>query len=362
MNSDAMKKSVYMFLQYGVGGAERMTLLIGKLLDRDKFDVNFVLIKKQDYVTPIEDFIPAGYPVEVMDGTKTNRIIRGMIKILRAAKPDIVFSSVLFINNKLLPLKVLFPATKFIIRCENYLYTFRRTQKIMIKCLYRLADAIIAQTEEMREELVEQLGISCSKVSVLHNPIDKELIEQRLCEGSDPYPQDGKRHLVASGRFAYQKGFDLLVKAFGIVYSRRTDVEMYILGNKDGGCAAEYDRVCQIIKQSGLENVIHCIGFQKNPYIYVKYADVFVLSSRWEGLPNVLIEALYLGTPAAAFKCIPIVERIVDCGSTGFTAECEDINSLAEAIIRSLSLGRIKTTYRSSSPRDFVRLFESQVN
>ena len=111
------------------------------------------------------------------------------------------------------------------------------------------------------------------------------------------------------------------------------------------------------LKKYGIERKVHCLGYQNNPYPYIKYADCFVLSSRWEGLPNVLIEALHLGTPAAAFRCIPIIERIINDGATGFTAEKENVDSLAQAMSKSVDLGRIQSSYKSSKIEDFTKLF-----
>ena len=107
-----------------------------------------------------------------------------------------------------------------------------------------------------------------------------------------------------------------------------------------------------------LTDKVHCVGFKDNPYIYVKHADCFVLSSRNEGLPNVLIEALYLGTPSAATTCIPIIERIIENGETGYLAESENPESLAKAMINASALGRIKSTYKSATINDFTNLFE----
>ena len=107
-----------------------------------------------------------------------------------------------------------------------------------------------------------------------------------------------------------------------------------------------------------MENYIHCVGFQTNPYSYIKYADCFVLSSRWEGLPNVLIEALYLGTPAAAFACIPIIERIVNDGINGYVVKAEDVNGLASAMLDAAKLGRVDFTYKGAGADDYVNLFQ----
>ena len=102
---------------------------------------------------------------------------------------------------------------------------------------------------------------------------------------------------------------------------------------------------------------VHCLGYKSNPYPYIKYADCFVLSSRWEGLPNVLIESLHLGTPVAAFKCVPVVERIVEQGINGFVATPENVDSLAGAMDKALLLGRISSSYSGASVEEFKKLF-----
>lgn len=89
----------------------------------------------------------------------------------------------------------------------------------------------------------------------------------------------------------------------------------------------------------------------------MKYANCFVLSSRNEGLPNVMIEALYLGTPVAAFKCIPVIERIVSQGTTGYLAAKENIRELADAMLKAVKLGRIETTYNTNSEVIFSKIF-----
>ena len=89
----------------------------------------------------------------------------------------------------------------------------------------------------------------------------------------------------------------------------------------------------------------------------MKNADCFVLSSRNEGLPNVMIEALYLGTPVAAFKCIPVIERIVSEGRTGYLASKENVEELAAAMEKEVTLGRIETTYNANSEEKFRKIF-----
>lgn len=350
-------KKVLCFLQVGVGGAERMTVLFGKMLDRSKFCVKFYLIRKGEASCSIADFIPKDLGYVQLEEMSPIKLILTINKIIRNERPDIVFSSVFYLNSKILIQRFLFPRVKFIIRCENYLYTFSRKQRFLVRLTYRRASKIIAQTEEMKDELLNS-GIDAGKIFVLHNPVDKNTIEKKLQNAVNPFPSNGKKHLLASGRFAYQKGFDLLVEAFRIMHEQRNDVDLFIVGENGGFAKEEYERVWDLVKKYNLEEDIHCVGFQTNPYMFVKYADAFVLSSRWEGLPNVLIESLYLGTPVAAFKCIPIIERIVDDGVNGFLAMPNDVESLKNVMESVLDMGRVESHYRGTSEEDVNLLFD----
>ena len=277
--------------------------------------------------------------------------------VLLKELPDTVFSTTLYINGKLLLFRNLFPNIRFVTRCENYLYTFKQIQLKRMRIAYRKADIIIAQTEEMKQELLEQLGIKENKVVVLHNPIDKSTIDEKIRNGSNPYPQDETIKFCACGRLTHQKGFDLLIEAFSIVKKTISNAHLYIVGNKDGLNKDYYKMLLGIAKKMGLLNNITFVGYQENPYIYLRYADCFVLSSRWEGLPNVMLESLYLGTPVAAFKCIPIIERIITEGKDGYLAEKEDVKSLSDAMMKAYKLVRVNTSYKLTSIESFHKFF-----
>lgn len=362
MSRKFVGKKMLVFAQSGVGGAERMSVTITKSLDRDKFKVQYYLVGDfEDERAPLKQFIPDDLSVHCIGSCSSILLILKFFFILAKEKPDVVFASVLNINNKLLLLRKLFRHVKFVIRCDNYLYTYNDKQRRIILKTYPNADIIIAQTDEMKNELVDEFGFDEHKIKVLQNPVDAETIKKRVQDGTNPYPIDKKVRYVASGRFAIQKGFDLLVKAFFEVKNKQPNAELYIIGNKTGVFDEYYQKVEQIIEEYGLKNAVFCPGFQSNPYVYVKYADCFVLSSRWEGLPNVMIEALYLGTPVAAFKCIPIIERIISDGVDGCLAEKDNISSLANAMLQASRLGRVKTNYKSAQISDFHAIFKHLV-
>lgn len=354
------RRKLLVFAQSGVGGAERMSVTITKTLDPSHFEVKYYLLGEvKEGIAPLEKFIPQKLIVHHIISTNPIILIAYFFGILLREQPDIVFSSVLNINNKLLLLKYIFHKTKFVARCDNYLYTYTDKQKLAVKRTYSLADIIIAQTDEMKYELCNQIKIPNDKILVLQNPVDIETIKLKIREGNNPYTNEKKIRYVASGRFAYQKGFDMLIESFNIVKQHQPDSELYIIGRNDGDCSDYYISVLDIIKKYKLEESVHCVGFQSNPYVFVKYATCFVLSSRWEGLPNVLIESLYLGTPVAAFKCIPVIERIISENVDGFLAEKNNIYSLAESMLKASSLGRVHTNYKSANISDFHSIFNT---
>ena len=352
-----MKKKVLIFLQSGVGGAERVTVIIGKNIDPVKYDVVFCTIGNAADKQSIENFIPQRFNKISLPSLRGVKLLFALKRVLNRERPNIVFSSIMYVNSKLLALSPFYPKTKFIVRNNNYLYTLSKVQKNTLRLFYRFADVVIAQTEEMKKELTEKLKISPEKIFVLHNPVDTETIDAKKDECC-PFDKSSKVIYVASGRFHPVKGFDILIKAFGKVLLKQTNAELHILGKTNDNCEEYYKEIADLVQKEKLSDHVFFEGFQLNPYVYMKNADCFVLSSRNEGLPNVMIESLYLGTPVAATKCIPIISRIVCDGVNGFLAEPENVDSLSDAMLKASALGRVSNTYQSASNGEFQRMFE----
>ena len=352
------KRKVLIFVLSGVGGAERVSVTIGKNLDADLFDVYYYAVGPWE--CKISDFIEPARFKGHLRYSNPFKLLVCLYKIIRKESPDIIFSSVMYISTKLLLLQPLFSKIKFIVRSENNFFTFNKRQQWMIRFLYGRAENIIAQTDEMRAEHIEKAHLPSSKIITIQNPQDYTAISLMAQEPS-PFADSSKTYFVASGRFVPQKGFDILVQAFALVSQKVKEAELYIIGKNSGPNESYYIQICNLISKLNLKEKIHCVGYQKNPYVYVKNADCFVLSSRYEGLPNVLIEALYLGTPAAAVTCIPAVSRIVEDGKTGYLAKSEDVYSLAEAMLNAVKLGRIHSDYPMDTMPAFNKLFQESL-
>jgi glycosyltransferase involved in cell wall biosynthesis len=154
---------------------------------------------------------------------------------------------------------------------------------------------------------------------------------RRLAEACEN-PYFGTRpRLVAAGRLTAQKGFDVLIDAMKVVHQALPAVRLTILGEG----ALKSDLKAQAERQ-GLSEVVQFAGFQSNPYPYFKHADLFVLSSRYEGLPNVILEALVLGTPVVAVDCPGGVREVLDGCALGWLVSDPDAMKLGQAIISAL--------------------------
>lgn len=347
-------KKVLFFIPSMCGGAERQAIIISRCLPDDEFTVCYYLIGEENQ---LEKFLPEGRKLVYRKVPKfTQGLVEFMRKAIRKEKPDIVYGAGMPVNWRLV-IAAMFTRCKIVLRNENYVYTQNFMQKLRLALTYPFADYVIAQTEEMTVGLVKTLRLRKNLVHTVANAIDKQNIDQCVLARS-PYGDTHHVRFVAVGRFQPEKGFDLLVRAFKIVKGKVDNAELYIVGEYYGKNEV-YREIMDYVQTNGLEECVYCTGFKDNPYVYVKNADCFVLSSRNEGLPNVMIEALYLGTPVAAMKCVPVIERIVEEGKNGFLAAKGNVAELADAMLNAYKLGRITSTYAPHTEEFFCQIFEN---
>ncbi len=348
------KKKVLFFVTPNCGGAERMTLLISKFLNPLIYEVKIVVVGPK--VGSIESFIPKHMSyVHFNILNKWSFMTLRLYNFIKSEKADFVFCSLMYLNVRVILAAKLYGKCKSIVRCDNYLHVLRFDDKILVKYVYKLADKIVAQQDEMRNEFLDYCKLDKSKIISLHNPTDTELIDS-MSKDSNPYLDDNVIKFVAVGHIMSQKGFDLLIESFSIYHKQNSNSHLYIIGE----CIHNdyYNQLQSIVMSFGLKDFVTFTGFKKNPYVWVKYADCFVLSSRFEGLPNVLLDAMYLRVPVAAFTCIPIIKRMIEEGVNGYTAEPLNVKQLAFAMEKAILIKSPKSNFKSASKADFVNLFE----
>ncbi|GGM86294.1 hypothetical protein GCM10010967_18160 [Dyadobacter beijingensis] len=353
--SDTTRQKAVFFVNCYAGGAEKMTLFIASCLDASRYEVIFYIVGKE--IGLIRNFIPEDRTCHYIHVRNYKDGLMGKLaKVMREEKPDYVFSSLMPINIRLALASIMFPNVKVILRSNNYLYTQSIIQKARLFMAYRFMDHLIAQTDEMRDEAVKVLRLPKSKVSTLANPINVEQIDKKLVGATSPFEGTATNYVYV-GRVDRIKGLDVLIKSFGKLLTDEPDSKLYIVGKVEGGFAAYYEELLAIQKELNIADKIVFTGFKENPYQYMKFADCLVLPSRNEGLPNVVIEALYLHTPVAVTASIPVIRRIVRHGVDGFVTEVDDVDGLAEAMKSASKLGRVESAYKSATKEDFQKLF-----
>ena len=322
------KKSILFILpDLNAGGAERIVTTIANHLPREKFSPSILLLRKEGLYL---DFLQND--VEIID-IKTPRIrhaLKPILKQIRKRKPDIVFSGYGEVNAYLSLFIKLFPKTKFIARETNVVsqHVTRREILFFYK-FYNNYNKIICQSDDMMNDLVENFKIKKDKLIKINNPVDFSFIEEKLENATKPESyREGYKNIVAIGNLSSRKGFDNLLKVFEKL--KKHNVFLHILG--DG---RDKELLHQMKDNLELENVIFH-GVQKNPYPFLKFADLFVLSSRYEGFPNVLLEAGACGTYALANNCKGGINEIIQPKINGEISDIENHEVFAAKIVEIL--------------------------
>lgn len=324
------KKSVFFILpDLNAGGAERIVTTIANHLPREQFTPSIMLLRKEGAY--LENLKP---DVEIID-LKTERIRNSLKPILteiKKRKPDIVFAGFGEVNAYLSLFIRLFPKTKFIARETNVVseHVKRKEIRFFYK-FYNNYHKIICQSDDMMNDLLQNFNIKKEKLLKINNPVDFDFIEEKLTVSQRPqqFTTDGK-NVVAIGNLSSRKGFDHLLKVF--THLKDENITLHILG--DG---RDKDLLHQMKNDLSLPKVIFH-GQQKNPYQFLKFADLFILSSRYEGFPNVLLEAGACGTFSLANNCPGGIKEIIHSGINGVIDDIENPEHFAESIKKLLKM------------------------
>ncbi len=204
----------------------------------------------------------------------------------------------------------------------------------LARLLFPRADAFIAVSQGVALDMQTSLRLAPGKFNVIYNPVvNDELLGLAEAGNDHRWLQSPRRFrtLVTVGRLVEQKGYDVLIHAFRQV-AERIDCRLIVVG--DG---PQLSILRALSEREGVSDRIDFVGLQENPLKFVTRADLFVLSSRWEGLPTVLIEALACGCRIVSTNCPHGPDEILCGGKYGRLAHVADPVSLADAIVESLS-------------------------
>lgn len=191
---------------------------------------------------------------------------------------------------------------------------------------YRRADAVLANSTDMAEGLIGDLGLDRARMRMINNPIDlgfiAEAVKGELVGGPN------RPFILTAGRLEYQKAHEVLLRAFAQSGIWRSHA-LVILGK--GSRLAELHKLAA---QLGIGEYVRFIGFVSNPYAWMAKAELFVLPSRWEGFPTVAAEAMACGTPLLLADCKFGPRDVVEPGVSGAMVPVDDVSALATEIAR----------------------------
>lgn len=316
------------------GGAERVMVQLANEFKEKDFDVDLVLANaKGAYLSEVSS------KVNVID-LKSSRVLTsfpGLVQYIRREKPDVLLSTLVEANVVAAFAKILSQTdVRLFLREANTIHPDRMSLKEkllfrLMKTAYKTADGFIAISEGVKESLLKNLDIDANTINVIYNPvIHPEIFELAKAEASHSWFEEPNRVVVAVGRLAPQKDYPTLLKAFSKVIPT-LNAKLLILGK-----GPERLEIEKLIRTLGLEDHVQLLGFVKNPFAYMAKADLFVLASAWEGLGNVLIQAMALNTRIVSTDCPSGPAEILEHGRWGTLVPVGDVDALAAALIEAL--------------------------
>lgn len=179
-------------------------------------------------------------------------------------------------------------------RIYNYIYNF------LIKLLYNKSDKIITVSKYIGIDLIKNYGIKENKIDTIYNGVDDKKIEKLKLESlSDEEYKIFKNPVIINvGATSEQKGQWHLIKIMPELRKYIPDIQLVILGQ-----GVYYNKLEKLVQSLNLKECVHLMGAKSNPYKYMYNADIFVLTSLYEGFPNVLVEAMSVGLPIVSVDC-----------------------------------------------------------
>ncbi|MFY0195273.1 glycosyltransferase [Raoultella planticola] len=326
-----MKNVLFVLPFLGYTGADRVIFTLLNNLDRTKIKPFLLVHSDKEEKSGLIKHLKSDVTVISLDingriSRNLHKIIYGMRRSIKRYNIDTVLISDGTSNASISPFLFLFGNAKIIARESNLpsLFETKKIVRLLYKTFYRNYDTIIVQSNDMYDDLTEEMKIPKGKVVKINNPLDYDFIISKSLEPSVYVLPDDKINLLAIGRLTYQKGFDLLLE--GVSRLKNDKYHLTIVGQGEDDI-----KLKNICKKLNILPKVTFIDKTDNPYSLMKQADIFISSSRWEGYPNVVIEALACGLPVVANNYPGGINEIIN-DSNGFIC---DINNDLETNLES---------------------------
>lgn len=316
------------------GGAERVVATLASQFAKRGLEVDLVLALAEG--PQLDNVSPA---VRIVD-LKAGRVMKALLPLaryMRRERPIAMLSVQGHANVVAIVSRMLSHTDTRLVVSERNMVTVEGESKfsprehavfILTRFLYKKADGICTVSDGVSKNLSEVIRIPLSRVKTIYNPFDLNYIAKKAAEPLEhPWFAPGQPAvLLAVGRLSEQKDFISLIKAFSLLRAQRA-VRLMILGEGEMRATLE-----TMISEHGLgADDVQMPGFVANPFAYLARCALFVLSSRWEGLPGVLIEAMACGAPVVSTNCPSGPHEILEGGRWGQLVPVADVEALARA-------------------------------
>ncbi len=336
------------------GGAQRVFIDIASGLLSHGVEVDIVTVQEDG---PLSDAVPPKARLFVLGASRVALALPALTSYLRQERPDAVVSGLNHTNVlSIVAGRLTRPRTPVLVTHHNHLSTsalhkVARRDRVMPRLLHfalPLADRVVAVSHGVADDLARTIGLARSRIDVIYNPVVFDrLLEASLQPTAHRWLVDKSAPLVIGvGRLVEQKDFETLIRAVAALPLCR----LIILGEGERRPALEH-----LVTELDLGNRVDLPGFVANPFPYFRGADVLALSSRWEGLPTVLIEALPFDLAIVATDCESGPREILENGRWGRLVPVGDVAALAGAI------GVALTEHRESRQDAYLRYDLSSV-
>jgi glycosyltransferase involved in cell wall biosynthesis len=337
--SDPGTDAAFFLQDLSGGGAEKiMASLANEFVERG-LRVDFVLVQ----ATGVNlKFLSEKIRIVDLRARNTYTCLPALVRYLRQSQPRVFLSSLDLTNlMALIARKISRVNTRLVIRIEIMVSAQKRPffkkklEKLLLTSIYPWADDIVAISKNIAEDIKEYARISPNKIHLLYNPvITPDLLNKTREDAGHVWLKNGQPPVIlGAGRLTEQKDFETLLRAFAIL-RKKMDVRLIILGEGERRSDLE-----KIVRHFDIEKNVDLHGYVENPYSFMHQSKVFVLSSKWEGLPSVVIQALACGCPVISTDCPGGVREILADGAYGDLVPVGDAAAMAEAIQKVLASG-----------------------
>lgn len=319
------------------GGAERVMVTLANGFAARGHRVDLVLARAEG---PYLAEVAPNVRIVDLDRGRVLASLLPLAQYLRRERPDAMLSALNHANIIAVWARMLARVpVRLVVSERNSLTHFTGFRARMFLGLmrraYHRADAVVSVTQAGAQQVIEMLGLPATKVTAIPNPVDVDQITQLAAERPDHHwLTPGQPPVVlAVGRLAEQKDYPTLLQAFAML-RKTTEAKLIILG--EGHLRADLETRIDTL---GLADDVDLVGFKPNPFGWMAACDVYVLSSRHEGFPNSLVQAMACGAKVVSTDCPTGPDEILENGKWGRLVRVGDPYALADALGNALREG-----------------------